>query len=510
MDIALSVTLGLLFLITGFASVFLMFRLWGWPDGHHPGMSLAPPHLVRLQRIFFYVHIALYLMMMLEMVPRLWHYQVELPPRTAMHVCLGFFIGGVLLVQLAFTWVFRHLEMWIPMISTVHLGCTVLLLGLSIPGGLREFGLARGTVGGGVYSIENRARVASLLPLAEMPAEAPLPELSTAESLRAGREVLATKCVICHDLKTVLVQPRAPAGWWKTVERMAEKPSFTDPMTEREQWEVTAYLIAITGDLQRSVRERRQQELKQAESIVTAVGAVPGAAPTYDAAAAEKAYENVCAQCHELSDVDKKPPTTAKEVKEVIERMVTENGMTAPQTDLELIYAYMIRKFAPGEVATAPPTLSGAAAAAGPAGEKKVEAALAEAKSADAVADPDKAVGDEPGEGLAKTMEGNAPAAPAKPGKAAAKPGKAPAIDGRPLYSKYCASCHDGSGKGKPAMKSKGIPDLTAKAWQKKHSKGSIASAVKNGVPGSVMKAFSSKMKPEEIDAVAAFVKKLR
>ena len=40
------------------------------------------------------------------------------------------------------------------------------------------------------------------------------------------------------------------------------------------------------------------------------------APPPYDAAAAEKAYTTVCSQCHELGEVDKKPPTTAKEVKE--------------------------------------------------------------------------------------------------------------------------------------------------------------------------------------------------
>ncbi|MFY0538978.1 c-type cytochrome [Nannocystis pusilla] len=317
-----------MFLISGFASLFLMFKLWGWPDGHQPGMSKAPPHLVRLHDIFKVVFTALYVVMMAVMVPRLWNYQVELPPRSAVHVSLGFLLGVLLLVELAFYRVFRHLQDWVPALATATIGCAVLLLGLSVPSALREYGLARGQVGGGVYSVENRDRVARLLPLAEMPADAPLAELTSVDALRHGREILATKCVVCHDLKTVLVQPRAPAGWWRTVERMADKPTFEDPLTERELYDVTAYLIAITGDLQRSARQQREQKLKQQQAIAPVDPAAP--APTYDAAAAQKAFETRCSECHELAEVDKKPPTSAREVKEVIERMVADNGMAAP------------------------------------------------------------------------------------------------------------------------------------------------------------------------------------
>jgi mono/diheme cytochrome c family protein len=356
-DLALSVTLGLLFLVTAFASVFLMFHLWGYPFDKATRTSAAPPALMRLHRVLGWVYLILYLVMMSEMLPRLWQYQVELPPRTVVHVLLGFLIGLVLLLKISIIRFFRHLEEWMPVLGVILLACTVLLSGLSVPFALREFSLARSAVGGGVYSEENRDRVARLLPQAEMPEEAPLAELATKGSLRAGRDVLAGKCVVCHDLKTILVQPRTPSGWWKTVERMAIKPSFSAPMTDDELYVVTAYLIAISGDLQRSVKERRKGEDQKRAAVAdvkdeaksAALEGQAGALPAFDEAAALKTYDTLCAQCHDLADVEAKPPRTAEEVKNLILRMIAENGMEAPKEDLDLVYLHMVKRFAGGQ-----------------------------------------------------------------------------------------------------------------------------------------------------------------
>lgn len=363
MDIALSVTLGLLFLITAFAAVFLMFHLWGYPFDKATRTSAAPPSLMRLHRVLGWVYVMLYVVMMSEMVPRLWTYQVELPPRTVIHMSLGLMIGAVLLVKVTIIRWFRHLEEWMPVLGVMLLCFTLLLSGLSIPFALREYILARGAVGGGVYSAESRERLEKLLPQAELPEDAPLAELTTPDGLRAGRDVLVTKCVLCHDLKTILVQPRTPSGWWKTVDRMALKPSFAEPMTDTETYQVTAYLIAISGDLQRSVKERRQQEQKKTEAIadvreeakevaVANTTAPQGDAPqlpAFDEAAAKQTYEKVCAQCHDLADVDAKPPESADDVKNLILRMISENGMEASKEELDLVYLHMVKKYAAGK-----------------------------------------------------------------------------------------------------------------------------------------------------------------
>ena len=87
---------------------------------------------------------------------------------------------------------------------------------------------------------------------------------------------------------------------------------------------------------------------------------------------------------------------------------------------------------------------------------------------------------------------------------------KAPSIDGKPLYDAKCKSCHAADGKGTAAMKKNDIPDMADKGWQGKHSKASVVKAIANGVDGTKMKAFKDKLKPDEIDAVAAYVKKLK
>ena len=65
-----------------------------------------------------------------------------------------------------------------------------------------------------------------------------------------------TKCVICHDLKTIMDGPKTPDQWYKTCVRMAEKPTFGEPLTEDDIPKVTAYLVAITPDI---VRHRFQK-----------------------------------------------------------------------------------------------------------------------------------------------------------------------------------------------------------------------------------------------------------
>lgn len=489
MGLTVTVSLGLAFLVLAFATVFLMFHLWGYPFDKATRTSAAPPGLMRLHRVLGWLYLILYVVMMSEMVPRLWEYQVELPARTVAHLLLGILIGVVLLVKLAILRFFRHFEEWMPVLGVVLLACTIMLSTLSLPFALREFSLASAAVGGGAYSAENRERVAKLLPQAELPEGAPLEALATDAALRAGRDVLAGKCVVCHDLKTILVLPRTPAGWWKTVDRMLKKPSFSDPINELEAYQVTAYLIAISGDLQRSARERKQEE-QQRQSAAAGVGQerpAAGAAggegdlPPFDADAAEATYRRLCSSCHALADIEAKPPRTADEVKDMIVRMLTDNGMEAKKEELDLVYLHMVKTFAGGKL--------GAPAAADPAPAPAADASPADVETPEPT--------------------GTTPAAkepkPAKPA-----PDVAPKIDAKPLYDKHCKVCHAPDGKGTEGMKKNSIPDMTEKSWQSSHSKAKVTAAIADGIEGTKMKAFKDKLSAEEIAAVAAYVKKLK
>lgn len=505
-SLAITLTLGLLFLVTAFAAVFLMFHLWGYPFDKATRTSAAPPGLMRLHRVLGWVYLILYVVMMYEMVPRLWEYQVELPPRTVVHLILGITIGVVLLVKISILRFFRHLEEWMPVLGVTLLSCTILLSGLSVPFALREFSLARSAVGGGVYSQENRDRIAKLLPQAEMPPEAKVEELVTVAALQEGRDVLSTKCVVCHDLKTILVQPRTAANWWKTVERMASKPSFAEPLTEQEMFVVTAYLVAISGDLQRSVKERKAKEEKRLEVVAevkldgqkpaTSAPAGSGAGgsdlPPFDAALAARTYEAVCSQCHELKDIEAKPPKDSEEVKNTIIRMIAVNGLEAKKEDLDLIYLHMVTKYAGGKIT--PP--KAAPKPAEPTEPTPTE--VADTGAADTGAEP-------------TTPTEETKAVETKETKAVKPPKeKVATVDGKPLYDKFCKGCHAADGKGTEGMKKKNIPDFTDKAWQGGHGKAKIVAALNNGVPGTPMKDFKSKLSADEMAGVAAYVKKLR
>ena len=369
-------SLGLVFLGLGVAATFLMYHLWGHPYDENTRTSAAPRWAMWLHRGIGFAFVACYVVLMTRMVPRLWTYQVELPARTVVHLVLGFTIGFLLIIKISIIRFFRHFEEWMPYLGTAILLCTVLLLALSLPVTFREHTLAHGAPGGDPYGPESRARVARLLPEAGMPKEVDLAPLSTAAVLEDGRDVLTEKCVRCHDLKTILDKPRTPQGWWTTALRMGEKPAVFEPLTDADLTHVTAYLIAITPDLQRAVKMRRAQtesrddtvqSLDEGESganagvdagvapitdagVVVDAGAardagvpgdggvpvVPPQPPPVDPVKARAMFERKCSQCHETTDVDNAPPRSRDDARKLVRRMVS-NGLEASPKELNLI-----------------------------------------------------------------------------------------------------------------------------------------------------------------------------
>lgn len=477
-----SVSLGLVFLLVSLVGMFLMFKVWGYPEDPATLERQAPAGWKIAYRVTWWIYLAIYLVMMSQMLPRMWQYQIEFPPRTVMHIVIGITLGLLLLLKFTFARFFRILREWIPVLAVMLTASTIILSGLSVPFALQEVSLANSAVGGGVFSMENRQRVGKLLAQAEMPADAPLEQLASVQGLTAGREVLAGKCVVCHDLKTILVQPRTPSGWWRTVERMGDKPTFTEPMTEQELYVVTAYLVAISGDLQRSVKARKEVEDKRSSAVAEvkqeakevakeAKATDDGDLPPFDEAVAAKTYESLCSQCHELAEVDAHPPKTSEDVKNVIIRMISENGMQAERSELDLVYLHMVKKYAGGKVLAAPAPAAAAEPAAGTVAKNP--------DATDPVPTPDEV-------------------------SQVAKP------DGKPLYDKHCKGCHAVDGKGSAGMQKLGITDLTDPAWQAAHAEAAVVDVLNVGVEGTKMKAFKDKLKPEEIAAVAAYVKQMK
>jgi cytochrome c5 len=350
----MSAILGLIFLGLANASVFLMFKLWGYPFDEETHTSAAPRSLMRLHRLIGYAYAILYVFMMWHMVPRLWNYQVELPPRTVAHLMLGITIGVLILVKIAILRFFRHFEEVMPYIGTTLLICTYLLIGLSVPFTFREAALRRQT---SAFSEEGIARTRKLLANAGLSTEAPLDELASKRKLREGQRVLQRKCVVCHDLRTILVKPRTPTDWVRLVNRMAIKPMIGEPIHEEEEWTVSAYLIAITPDIQTSVRQQRQEQMRadearEAAQIATvameAEAATETTLITYNEAEVKALFEDKCSQCHPFTDVEDYPPRSEEETTELITRMI-EIGLYLEEEEIELIVRYINENYLESE-----------------------------------------------------------------------------------------------------------------------------------------------------------------
>ena len=349
MDTVGNAVLGLVFLLLSAAATFLMYKLWGYPYDHEKLRSSAPSHLMLVHRCIGYAYVAVYLYLMAQMVPRLWTYEVELPARTVAHMMLGMAIGIMIVVKVSIVRFFKHLESTlIPFLGTGLFICTFLLIGLSVPNAFKEVYMHRSTVGGTAFSPENIERVKKLLPNAGFPEKTNLDELATVKGLRQGREVLLSKCVQCHDLRTVLVKPRTPDNWVQTVSRMSERAIF-NPISDEEQLRVASYLIAISPELQSTFRQKREQDLMAAKSKAAAQAVKTSALSlesnqVFDMNEARKTFEATCTQCHKLSNVDKSPPGSAQEARDLVARMV-DNGLEAPEADLQQIVFYLTKTY---------------------------------------------------------------------------------------------------------------------------------------------------------------------
>ena len=217
--------LGIAFLGVGAAATFLMYHLWGYPYDKEKLHSSAPRGLIHLHRLLGYVYVILYIYFLVQMVPRLWNYQIEFPARTVVHITLGMVIGVILLIKVAIVRFFRHMEArLLPFLGTTLLICTALLIGFSAPFAMRERYLRAAALSGD-YSLDpvDLGRVRNLLSQAGFTEKGELEGLTSPEGLERGQAVLTRKCVTCHDLRTVLVRPRTPDNWRAIVQRMAER-----------------------------------------------------------------------------------------------------------------------------------------------------------------------------------------------------------------------------------------------------------------------------------------------
>ncbi|HFE47292.1 MAG TPA: c-type cytochrome, partial [Nannocystis exedens] len=347
---------------------------------------------------------------------------------------------------------------------------------------------------------ENIERVRKLLGEVGVGEDVSVDELVSPESFDRGRRVLVSKCITCHDMRTVLAKPRTAKGWYSINLRMLEKPAvFGEAIEAADLPYVTAYLVAITPDIQRSAKSRRavsRELMARSDRVVEAMHDAVVSVGAVDEEAGEELLQTKCVECHELDDVSAHGGDDAAGWRSVIAAMV-EEGAELGDDEISLLTNYLALKHpvSPEEEAKAVKEADAAAAAVA-AEEAAAEKAAAEKAKAE------RAKAEAEGKGSADKAE-------SKP-KPKSKPRPKPKGDrkaGRVLFMAKCKACHGADGKGDTMFGSK--IDIVS-LYRTRRSRSKIRSITANGVPGTKMKPYEGKLSDTELDDVAAFVKTLR
>lgn len=364
MSTTVSMWLGVAFLFLAIAAVLLQAWLWGFPMGGEHGTpsyrSTAPRIWTRVHRACGYLYGIIYVVMMWEMLPRLWEYQVELPARTVIHLVCGILIGFLLISKIFILRFFRWFEEGaMPTLGMGILGCTIVLATLSLP-----FSFQAHAFGKHVLEPGNMERVQRIL--ADLPELGAKPEeLVQQAALSHGREVLVQQCVTCHDLRTILAQPRTGKRWLDTVIRMTEKPAVTTTIAWEDVPFVTAYLIAITPDIQRSSMRKHEEEealeeaaarieeieveeieVEEIEELGDGTKAKPATAPAAKADV-QPLFVKRCTECHELDVIEEKRGTDKAGWTKLVRRMVEDEGAEVSPKEARQIIGYLVEKYGP-------------------------------------------------------------------------------------------------------------------------------------------------------------------
>ena len=354
-----SMWLGICFVGIGIAAVILQAWLWSFPmvpdpDGPDPnGKSTAPPFWTAVHRILGLLFVLIYVVMMIEMVPRLWEYQIELPARTVMHACMGIVIGVLLVVKIGIIRWFQHFGQSLPSIGLGILICTIILATLSIPFALQAHDF------GSLSNPDNLARVQiKMASLGYTTEEAE--ELTSERSLGIGRGVLTQKCKMCHDMRKVLNKPRTPEKWLSMVRSMARKPTMGEPITDDDIPRVTAYLVAISPALVQSKRERtspatppisNEKAAKTGQTPIASGETASDDQPTkkvdVGTLTQEKTlFEERCSDCHEVDTVDEYAQEETREPWPVVVRqMIDEEEAEISDEEQAKIIQYLDARY---------------------------------------------------------------------------------------------------------------------------------------------------------------------
>jgi cbb3-type cytochrome c oxidase subunit III len=90
-----------------------------------------------------------------------------------------------------------------------------------------------------------------------------------------------------------------------------------------------------------------------------------------------------------------------------------------------------------------------------------------------------------------------------------APPAPAAAEDAAKVFARSCAPCHGKDGQPNAIFAKQGVRNFKDAAWQKATSDAEIEKIIREGKKGTMMASFEKQFSPQEIKALAAYIRQL-
>ena len=209
MDQLTGTILGLFFVFFGLGAVLAMLENWG-----NKLTKFNKQRLTLLHRLFGYLFVLTYLIMLYFMFRKIVSLQEPLEPLIALHVALALIIFPLLLVKILIVRRFTGLIERVP-----YFGIAIFALGLTV-----------NILTGGFYLI--RASTGNFISLTNFD--------RSRLNADVGRGLIEKKCVKCHTLERVFAARKTEEGWTNAVNAMV----LRDPSIREEQAAQIIYYLA--------------------------------------------------------------------------------------------------------------------------------------------------------------------------------------------------------------------------------------------------------------------------
>jgi cytochrome c5 len=182
--------LSVVFIVCGFAALFIMLELRGAPKERS-----INPLLIKLHKIFGWIFTSIFLLMIIIMILKVSGYTDKISPRISFHIVLSLALIPLLAVKIIIARRYPRLSP-----NLVNFGPAVLIFAVALSG-----------LTAGYYFLHS----------------SDLKYVSLAESdtqildKTLGRQVVNQKCNKCHSLERVYRAVKSEEGWTSTINKMA-------------------------------------------------------------------------------------------------------------------------------------------------------------------------------------------------------------------------------------------------------------------------------------------------